>query len=248
MNTYNPFTLSGKTILITGASSGIGRCTAIEASKMGASLIITGRNEARLNQTLQALEGDSHTAIVAELDTEEGLSTLAGQLPKLDGVFFCAGIGDTTLVKFMSREKIMKVMDIDLISPMLLTKVLLSKKKVNDYGSLVYMSSVGAEWVTPGLGVYSVAKNGLNAFVKAVAIESSKRHIRANSIMAGTVKTEMIENQTLITKEQFIEDEKRYPLGYGKPEDVAYAAIYLLSDASRWITGSHLKMDGGGTL
>nr|WP_326343848.1 SDR family oxidoreductase [Odoribacter splanchnicus] len=245
---YNPYSLEGKTILITGASSGIGRCTAIECSKMGATLMITGRNEERLAETYGCLEGEGHLRFAFDLTQEEAIRSLAESVPALDGVFFCAGVTDMTLIKFLNKEKIDRVFDINLVAPMLLTKALVQKKKINKMASLVYMSSMGAEEVTLGLGIYAASKSGLNAMVRAVANELSARKIRANSIMPMMVKTELVDHITTISKEELEKDEAKYPLGYGTPQDVAYAAIYLLSDASKWITGSFVKMDGGSTL
>lgn len=245
---YNPYSLEGKTILITGASSGIGRCTAIECSKMGATLIITGRNEERLAETYRCLEGEGHLRFAFDLTQEEAIRSLVESVSALDGVFFCAGVTDTTLIKFLNKEKIALVFDVNFVSPMLLTKALVQKKKINKMASLVYMSSMGAEEVTLGLGIYAASKSGLNAMVRAVANELSVRKIRANSIMPMMVKTELVDHITTISKEELEKDEAKYPLGYGTPLDVAYAAIYLLSDASKWITGSFIKMDGGSTL
>ena len=245
---YNPYSLEGKTILITGASSGIGRCTAIECSKMGATLMITGRNEERLAETYGCLEGEGHLRFAFDLTQEEAIRSLAESVPALDGGFFCAGVTDMTLIKFLNKEKIDRVFDINLVAPMLLTKALVQKKKINKMASLVYMSSMGAEEVTLGLGIYAASKSGLNAMVRAVANELSARKIRANSIMPMMVKTELVDHITTISKEELEKDEAKYPLGYGTPQDVAYAAIYLLSDASKWITGSFVKMDGGSTL
>lgn len=245
---YNPYSLEGKTILITGASSGIGRCTAIECSKMGATLIITGRNEERLAETYRCLEGEGHFRFAFDLTQEEAIRSLVESVSALDGVFFCAGVGDRTLIKFLNKEKIDHVFDVNFVSPMLLTKALVQKKKINKMASLVYMSSMGAEEVTLGLGIYAASKSGLNAMVQAVANELSVRKIRANSIMPMMVKTELVDHITTISKEELEKDEAKYPLGYGTPLDVAYAAIYLLSDASKWITGSFIKMDGGSTL
>ena len=248
MDSYNPYSLSGKTILITGASSGIGKRTAIECSFMGATLIICGRNEDRLNDTFSKLEGTGHQIRVGELTDESVLTSIIEGLPPLDGVFFCAGVTDTTLTKFMDRDKIDRVFRINIESPMIMTKWLIKKKKLNPSASLVYMSSMGAEEVTKGLGIYAASKAALNSFMRAVANELSSRKIRANSIMPMMVQTELVENITTLSKDDIAKDEARYPLGYGTPEDIAYAAIYLLSDASKWITGSIIKMDGGSTL
>ena len=248
MITYNPYSLEGKSILITGASSGIGRSTAVECSKMGAKLIINGRNEERLKDTLAMLEGEGHQMIVADLTVEQDLLSLVEQCPLLDGVFFCAGIVNTILVKFYTMEKIQKVFDTNLFSVMLLTKQLLKKKKANKGASFVYMSSYGAEKVEPGLGIYSATKLGLNAFVHTVAKENVASRIRANAIMPRMVDTEMTRNLGSLSEEDIAKDKAQYPLGYGEPKDVAFAAIYLLSDASKWVTGSFIKMDGGSNL
>lgn len=245
---YNPFTLDGKTILITGASSGIGRTTAIECSKMGAKLIITGRSMERLKITYENLQGKDHIYICADLTDDLDIDRLVSETPLLDGSFFCAGVTDTTLVKFYNREKIDRVLNINLVSPALLTKALLKKKKIKDSASLVYMSSYGVEQMAYGLGIYAASKAGLNALVHAIALENSSKKIRANSIMPSMVRTELLDTLQSFDKETLEKDEQKYPLGYGRPEDIAYAAIYLLSDASRWVTGSQLKMDGGSVL
>lgn len=245
---YNPYSLEGKTILITGASSGIGRRTAIECSKMGATLVITGRNQERLNETLASLEGEGHLTFAGDLTEDTAMEALMEQLPPLNGVFFCAGVTDITPAKFIDEDKIERVFSINIKSPMLLTKWLVKKKKIQADASLVYMSSYGAEVVTPGLGIYAASKGAVNSFMRTIATELSARKVRANSIMAMMVQTELIDTLGSLSKEDIEKDEAKYPLGYGKPEDIAFAVIYLLSDASKWITGSIIKMDGGSTL
>lgn len=244
----NPFSLKEKTILITGASSGIGKATAIECSKMGATIIISGRNKERLNNTYIKLKGDNHLQITADLTSEDELNNIIKILPNLDGVFLCAGITDTTPVKFINRNKILKVFEINFIAPVLLIRNLLTAKKINKGASLVFMSSLGGEQVKSGLGIYASSKEALNAVMRAYANELSNRKIRANSIMPMMVKTELVENITILSPHDLAKDEAKYPLGYGTPEDIAYAAIYLLSDASKWVTGTKIKMDGGSTL
>lgn len=245
---YNPYSLEGKTILITGASSGIGRRTAIECSKMGATLVITGRNQERLNDTLASLEGEGHLTFAGDLTEDKAIEALMEQLPPLNGVFFCAGVTDTTPAKFIDEDKIERVFSINIKSPMLLTKWLVKKKKIQAGASLVYMSSYGAEVVTPGLGIYAASKGAVNSFMRTIATELSARKVRSNSIMAMMVQTELIDTLGSLSKEDIEKDEAKYPLGYGKPEDIAFAVIYLLSDASKWVTGSIIKMDGGSTL
>lgn len=243
-----PNRLTGKTVLVTGASSGIGRCTALLCAQAGAQVVITGRDEARLQAVADALEGTGHVSVACDLTDETGIARLVDAAPALDGAFFCAGVSDTTLTKFLTKERIDRVMDVNLTAPMLLTRALSKKKRFNAGASLVFMSSVGAEAVTPGLGIYAASKAGLNAFMRGVAAEFAPRKIRANSIMAGMVKTELIGTLSSLSDADIAADEARYPLGYGRPEDVAWGVIYLLSDESRWMTGSVLRMDGGYSL
>ena len=245
---YNPFTLQGKTILITGASSGIGKTTAMECAKAGARLVITGRDPERLHRVFSQLKGEGHKWLACDLADPDALTVLVSEVPALDGVLFCAGITDTILFKFITKEKIDRIFDVNLFAPILLTKELIAKKKLNKLASLVYISSTSAKETLPGLGIYSASKRGLNAIMQTVALELAPRKIRSNSILPGMVRTELFDKLSSITEEDLAKDETRYPLGYGRPEDVAYAAIYLLSDASRWMTGSELRIDGGSTL
>lgn len=252
----NPFSLEGKTILVTGASSGIGKATAIACASVGARVVLTARNLERLQETLRQInelgdEGVSeleHLIVPAELCAQEEINRLVDQIPELDGVFLCAGVSDTTPVKYMTSEAIQRVLSINLEAPMLLTQRLLLKKKIRKGASIVFMSSMGAEQVTPGLGIYAASKNGINAFMRAVAAEQAGRKVRANAVMAGMVKTELIDSLSQLSEEDIKRDEAKYPLGYGTPEDVANAVIYLLSDASKWMTGHVIKLDGGSSL
>jgi len=253
----NPFSLEGKAILVTGASSGIGKATAIACAEAGASVVLTGRNLSRLEETLKQIEDlrlknedfkSEHVVIAAELCEQEEINRLVDAMPELDGAFLCAGVSDTTPVKYMNSEAIERVLSINLEAPMLLTQRMLLKKKIKKGASLVYMSSMGVEQVTPGLGIYAASKSGLNAFMRAVATEQASRMVRANAIMAGMVKTELIDTLSQLSEEDIKRDEAKYPLGYGKPEDVANAVIYLLSDASAWMTGGVIKLDGGSSL
>ena len=244
----NFFSLKGKNVLITGASSGIGKATAIACAASGAHIIVTGRNKVRLNETLSMLAGEGHIAIVAELCEQEDINRLVDAIPELDGAFLCAGVSDTTPVKYINSEAIQRVLSINLEAPMLLTQRMLFKKKIKKGASLVYMSSMGVEQVAPGWGIYAASKSGLNAFMRAVATEQASRKVRVNAIMAGMVRTELIYSLSQLSEDDIKRDEAKYPLGYGKPEDVANAVIYLLSEASRWMTGMTLKLDGGASL
>ena len=243
---YNPFSLEGKTILVTGASSGIGRATAVECSKMGATVIITGRNPERLNDTLTQLHPAKQNVMIdGDLTKDEFIDTLTSTVSTVDGVVFCAGVTDTTLMKFATKEKFLRVLDIDLLSQVSLVRLLLKKKKVNNGASLVFISSVGAIKPAIGLGLYSAAKSGLIAIMKSIALELAPQKIRSNAILPSMVKTELIDTLDSISEEDWKKDEAKYPFGYGEPNDVAFTAIYLLSNATKWMTGSEIIIDGG---
>lgn len=248
---YNPFTLQGKTILITGASSGIGKTTAIECSKLGANVIITGRDEVRLNETLEELSvnDNTHQKIVADLTDENALEQLVQSLPALDGCVNNAGVVGLVPTSFLTMEKIAKMQQINLNVPMLLTKLLTKKKKLNNPSSIVFTSSVaGVYRVSMGNAIYATTKCGIDAFMRTAALELASKGIRCNSVNPAMVETRIL-NRGQLTPEQYELDRQRYPLKrYGKPEDVAWAIIYLLSDASSWVTGTSLKLDGGMTL
>ena len=245
---YNPYSLEGKTILITGAASGIGKETAIESSKMGAKIVAVDLNADGLNALVPQLEGEGHLTFDGNLCNDEFLKLLAENAPVLNGVFLCAGVSDTTLVKFLTEEKIDRVFNINVKAPVMMLKYLLKKKKVADGGSLVWMSSYGAEKVEPGLGIYAASKSAVNGFMRAYAKELIGKRIRSNSIMPMMIKTELISTLTTISEEDWKKQEAMYPLGFGAPQDVARVAMFLFSDASRWITGTQFKMGGGSDL
>lgn len=246
---YNPFSLEGKTVLVTGASSGIGRTTAIECSKMGAKVVITARNEERLKATFESLDranGQEHQMVLADLSSEEGVNALVDQLPHLDGVSLNAGIVKTLPVKFINKDDLSDVLNVNMIGPILLAQRLLKKKKISRGSSVVFTSSIGGVMIsTVGNTMYGVSKGGLNAFMKGMALEMASVGIRSNSVNPGFVATNILSAGT-ISEEDLKKNVAAYPLGrFGKPEDIAYAIIYLLSDASSWVTGHTLVIDGG---
>lgn len=245
----NPFSLKGKTILVTGASSGIGRAIAIECSKMKANVVITARNEDRLNGTLSQMEGSGHSVIIADLNNADDRIRLAEQLPKLDGLVNCAGIVKTLLFQFIDTNSLTEIMNVNFISPTLLSALLVENKKLVKKSSIVFISSVsGIQCAWKGNSMYSASKGAINGMMKNMALDLATKEIRVNSINPGMIETSILEDG-IIDLEQLEEDKKLYPLKrYGKPEEVAYAVIYLLSDASCWVTGSNIVIDGGYTL
>ena len=250
MMSYNPFTLEGKTVLVTGASSGIGAATAIECSKMGAKVLITARNKERLEDSFEKLEGTGHNMCLADLSIQEELEALVNECPKLAGVVLCAGIGYTLPFAFCSRQKMDEVFNINFFAPVELLRLLVKKKKLEQESSVVFVSSVGGVNVfNVGNSIYGAAKGALNTMMKQTALELAQKRIRVNSVNPGMVKTKLIHEGMSITEEQLIEDERRYPLGrYGEPDDIAKGIVYLLSDASCWMTGQGLVLDGGLSL
>jgi NAD(P)-dependent dehydrogenase (short-subunit alcohol dehydrogenase family) len=246
---YNPFSLNKKTILVTGASSGIGRSIAIECSKMGATVIISARNKEKLHETLSHMEGNGHSIVVADLSNTADLEHLINESPVLDGLVNCAGLTKTLPFEFIKPEVLSNVMDINFTAPTLLSARLVKKKKFSKNSSIVFISSIsGVLCTSVGTSIYCASKGAVNGMAKSMAIDLASKSIRVNSINPGMVNTH-IYDAGIITPEQLEEDKKRYPLKrYGEPEEVAYAAIYLLSDASSWVTGSNLVIDGGYTL
>ena len=243
---YNPFSLKGKTILVTGASSGIGRATAIESSRLGATLVITGRSRERLELTLSAMEGEGHSIVVADLATIEGLELLVGSLTKLHGVVHSAGVLKRLPLKFLNEENLAELMQINFLAPALLTRYLYKKQLLTNEASIVFISSVASSYASLGNIMYMASKGALNSFMKGIALELASSGIRANAVQPGMVKTKLT---VLISDSEIEQDVNRYPLGrYGIPEEIAYAAIYLLSDATKWVTGTLLTIDGGLTL
>jgi NAD(P)-dependent dehydrogenase (short-subunit alcohol dehydrogenase family) len=251
LQSYNPFSLKGKRILVTGASSGIGRSVAIECSRMGASVILTARNEERLQETLsQMKESDRHQFIVADLANVEDIKKVVNSINgPLNGIVHCAGFTIPKPFRFISESDLDAIMDVNYKAPVLLSQELLKGKEIDKGASIVFISSISGVLVSYIAGsLYSGSKGALNGIAKGMAIELASKQIRVNCVTPGMIKTSIL-NDGIITNEQLEEDAKRYPLGrYGKPEEVAYAVVYLLSDAATWVTGSNLLIDGGYTL
>ncbi|MCK9617655.1 MAG: SDR family oxidoreductase [Lentimicrobiaceae bacterium] len=247
---YNPFSLLNKTILVTGASSGIGQTAAIECSKAGAKLIITGRNNERLNETFNSLEGSGHQQIIADISITEEIDKIVSFVPALDGAVSCAGTAKFVMTPFINEKELTDTLRINTITPILLTQKLVKMKKFNRPASIVYISSVsGNEVSTIGLSMYGTSKSGLSAFMRHAALDLAPKEIRCNCVNLSRVFTKMIASGVMSDEEQIKKDLLDYPLKrYGKPEEIAYGIIYLLSDASAWVTGTSLLIDGGFSL
>lgn len=238
------FSLSGKTILVTGASSGIGRAIAIACSQQGAHVILNGRNQLRLQATIEALSGEGHEAVQADLTNAEQCTFLVESLPQLDGVVHCAGIGSRVLCKMLEEQDVSRVMQANFEAPVLLQAQLLREKKIAKEASIVFIASAAATMPSVGNAIYSASKAAIISYAKCLAQELANRKIRVNCISPAMVWTDL----ALVgaTEEQLREAEQNYPLKrYAQPEDITGAAIYLLSDAAVWVTGSNIELTGG---
>lgn len=244
---YNPYQLTGKTILVTGASSGIGRATAVECSRLGAKVVMTARNRERLEQTLNVLEGNGHQIITCDISDNAERESLVEQCPSIDGLVNNAGIGDGyKTLKFIKHEMLEDVLQTNTNGPILLLSSLVKHKKLKKFSSVVFTSSVsGLGGGSVGNGMYAASKGALCAFVPVAAKELAHLKIRVNAVCPDMIKTSMNAADT-ITEEQNNENMKQYPLGrWGSPEEVAWAIIYLLSDASAFTSGINLRINGG---
>lgn len=248
----NPFSLEKKTILVTGASSGIGRGIAVECSKMGAKIILNARNKLRLEETMTLLNGDGHSIIEADLSLQSEIEKLVQTIPLIDGCVFCAGIPQVCPVKHFKREELEEIFSINTLAPMMMTSMLAKRKKISKGASLVLIESISGVYVgTRGDVSYNASKAALNGFLKGAALEFASQGIRLNAVNPGLVPTNILN----LTNSMFAEEHhidimlNSYPLKrLGKPEDIAYGVIYLLSDASNWVTGTNLVIDGGYVL
>lgn len=247
--TYNPFALEGKTILVTGASSGIGKATALECAKMGARLVITGRDETRLNEVYNSLEGEGHIQIIADLSIDEDIQRLAKEVPVLNGCVNNAGYNIMSVIQFIKKDDLERIMNVNLTAPIILTQLLVKNKKMAKDSSIVFTSSISARGRNSvGNSMYSATKGGLSSFMKNAALELAAKRIRCNAVLPGMVETPLKEGKSNITEEQWEINRQLYPLKrFGKPEEIAFGIIYLLSDASAWVTGTELIIDGGMT-
>jgi len=240
----NPFRLDGKTVLVTGASSGIGRQTCIAIARMGGRVVATGRHAARLQETIASLTAGDHAGVTADLTAPDGIAALADRCPSLDGVVHSAGITRVLPIRHLSPKLFRELSAINLEAPLYLTRELLRASRLQTGASVVLMSAVAAHRAVVGTAGYAATKAGLIAAARVLALELAPQKIRCNCLCPGLVRTPMLERAP-ISLEQFEESAQHYPLGLGDPADVAHAAVFLLSDASRWVTGASIVLDGG---
>ena len=250
---YNPYSLENKTILVTGASSGIGKATAIECAKLGASVVITARNQERLSSVLSDLDtscGQKHQMVIADISTSEGLDTLIAALPTLDGLSSNAGIAlGNSPIKFIGEEQMQSLMQTNTYSNVLLAKTLFKKKLIAKNGSMVFTASIGGTVSHgPGNTLYGMSKNALLAFAKYAAIEFAPRGIRVNCVSPGMIETPLINLDALTDEDKAVDADKYLLKRYGRPEEVARTTAFLLGDASSFITGTAIVVDGGYTV
>lgn len=251
---YNPYSLEGKTILVTGASSGIGKATAIECAKLGATCVITGRNIERLEATKGELDisfGQRHLSIIADLSTEVGVNELVSKVPMVDGVSSNAGVTSATVpIKFIKEAYVEEVFNTNFFSHVYLAKMLFKKKLLSKKASIVFTASIGGTSAfVPGSSLYGSSKAAMNSFMRFCAVEFASRLIRCNSVCPGMINTPMTAPGDNFTEEDYKKDMENYLLGrYGEPEEVARTILFLLSDASSFITGTSIVIDGGSSI
>lgn len=243
----NNFSLEGKTVLVTGASSGIGKTIAQVCSVCGAKLIINGRNEERLQETYSLIGGEPHQQVVADLTDYERIAAIVKELPTIEGLVLCAGIGQTLPVQNVKADKTEQVFKTNSIAPITLIQNLIKSKKINNGGSIILISSVASRKPYYGNAVYSASKAAVNGYTRVAAMELAKRNIRVNCIEPGLIMTDIV-TEAGFDEVQLAEFKRNMPLGFGSPKDVASGCVYLLSDAARWVTGTSLIIDGGQNL
>lgn len=245
------FLLTDKTILITGASSGIGKAAAILASQMGAHVIIHGRDLDKLQNTFsQLVPSNKHQIIQADLSKPEVLMDFVKQCPSVDGVVHCAGIVKPVPAKFIQPKHIEEMFSINFNAVVLINSYLLQQKKINNEASIVLISTISTQHSYFGGALYISSKGALEAYARSLGLEVVSKRIRVNTLSPAMVHTEIYENtlKSTLNEEHAKKYASTYPLGIGEPKDVANSIVFLLSNASKWITGTVIKMDGGLTL
>ena len=236
-------------ILITGASSGIGREISIKLSEIGYKCVLTGRSLSRLENTLEKMSGNSHQIFAGDLNDHSFIDKISNEIGELNGLIHSAGIIKILPLKFINREDFDNIMNTNFFSPFFLTQLLIKKKKLRNNSSILFISSISGPIIgSKGNLMYSASKSAINGIVKVLALELAEKKIRVNAISAGMIYSEMWKDNNIISSDQLMQDSKKYPLGYGKPSDVSSLASFLISNESTWITGSTIILDGGFTI
>lgn len=242
----NPFTLEGKTLLVTGASSGIGKATAILCAEMGAKVIALGRDCQRLAETMDSLTGEGHAKMVLDLTDEKAVEAALSEMPSLDGIANCAGIVCMNPFQFVSQKEMETLLATNFMAPVMLVNRLLNAKKLQKGSSVVFVSSIdGPRVVHAGNSTYSASKSALVGMARNMAIDLASKRIRVNCVLPGTTDTAMIRTEN-VTEEMLQDTAKSLPLKrFARPEEIANTIVFLLSDASSYVTGTELVVDGG---
>lgn len=252
---YNPFSLEGKTIVVTGASSGIGRQCAIDCAKMGAKVVAVARNQERLDETLSMLHGEGHLSYSFDFSNIEGIaglvSTIVSDCGRIGGMIYAAGIEKTLPFKLLKPEDYSNIFNVNTLGAIEMARQVSNIKNFSNLagGGILFIASITATIARAGTAAYSASKGALISSARVLAAELSKRKIRVNCISPGTVLTPLMHNYlSTLSEEEYNKRIGGFPLGLGEPSDVSLACVYLLSDASRWITGQNLVVDGGYTI
>lgn len=244
--------LLGKRVLVTGASSGLGRAAAIGLSRLGAVVAINGRDEGRLADTLARMQGDGHfpvPAAVTDTDaTADLVKDVARRMGPLHGVFHAAGISLTMPVRMTKQAAVEDTFGPSVFGAFGIARVAGQKNVMADRSSIVLMSSISAERGHNGMMIYSAAKSAVHGLVRSAAVELAPKGVRVNAIVAGAVYTEMYAREVERMGPEWIQSVgAKHPLGFGDTDDITNAVTYLLSDAGKWITGTTWTVDGGYT-
>ena len=243
------YSLEEKTVLVTGASSGIGKQIALRCSEAGSFTVVTGRNNDRLNDVFQSLSSEKKQQLICDLSDEMEIVDLVSSLPALDGIVLCAGMTKTAPVKHNSRSSVEELFKANTFSNITLIQHLLRQNKIKKGASVVFISSMASLKPYKGNSLYSASKGAINSFAKVMALEYGPKNIRVNCIQPGIIRAESVSISSkpvnIFSEEEMAKQSAMIPLGFGTPDDIAFGCIYLLSEASKWITGIDLIIDGG---